>query len=76
VILSKSSWKILLALAKAWPNPVSKEDLEYALWGDSLRESDGLKAHIRTLRLSVDKPFAFPIIKTVSYFGYCLGVAE
>lgn len=76
VSLSKSGWKILLTLAKAWPNPVTKEELEYALWGDSLRESDGLKAHVRLLRLSLDKPFSFPIIKTVSYYGYCLGVTN
>lgn len=70
--LSKSGWKLLLALAKAWPNPVSKGDLEYALWGDAIRESDGLKAHIRLLRIQVDKSFDTPIIKTVPNFGYLL----
>ncbi len=76
ISLSKSAWKILLALAKSWPNPVSKADLEYALWGDNLREPDGLKAHVRILRLSLDNPFPFSIIKTIPYYGYCLGVAN
>jgi len=70
--LSRSGWTLLLSLARAWPNPVPKRDLEYALWGDIPPESNGLKVHIHNLRKRIDKPFPYPIVKVVQGFGFVL----
>jgi len=72
VVLSKSAWLLLAALARAWPNPVSKTDLEFLLWGDSTPDSDGLKVHMHYLRQRLDQPFETPIVKTVRGFGFVL----
>lgn len=70
--LPKSNWIILEKLARAWPNPVSKSDLEYALWGDSPPDSNGLKVQVHHLRKRFDKPFSSPLIHAVSGFGFVL----
>lgn len=70
--LSKSNWQLLLALVGAWPNPVTKQDLEFAIWGDDPPDSNGLKAHIHLLRQRLDKPFDFPLLHAVANFGYVL----
>ncbi len=70
--LSKSNWSLLLTLARAWPNPVSKQDLEHALWSDNPPDSNGLKVHIHNLRKRVDKPFTTQIVHSVPYFGFVL----
>jgi DNA-binding response OmpR family regulator len=72
VTLSKSNWQLLLSLANAWPNPVSKQDLEFAIWGEDPPDSNGLKAHIHLLRQRLDKPFDIPFIHAVANFGYVL----
>jgi DNA-binding response OmpR family regulator len=74
IILSKSSWTLLLALVRAWPNPLSKQDLEFALWGDELRDSDGLKVHIHHLRQRLDQPFAHPLVHAVRGVGFVLAL--
>ncbi len=74
--LPKSNWIILEKLVQAWPNPVSKADLEYALWGDSPPDSNGLKVQVHHLRRRFDKPFARPLIHSVPGFGFVLKQAE
>lgn len=70
--LSKTNWRLLSALVKAWPNPVSKADLEFVIWGDDLPDSNGLKAHIHLLRQRLDKPFTSALVHSVPNFGYVL----
>lgn len=72
ISLPKSSWALLIALLQAWPNPVSKKDLEFALWGDEVPDSDGLKVHIHHLRQRLDRPFSQPIIHAVRGVGFIL----
>ena len=74
ISLSKSSWALLIALIHAWPNPVSKKDLEFALWGDEIPDSDGLKVHIHHLRQRLDRPFAQPLLHAVRGVGFVLAL--
>ncbi|AWB66929.1 two-component system response regulator [Saccharobesus litoralis] len=70
--LTPSGWKMLEKLARNYPEPVSKADLEFAIWGDELPDSNALKVHIHNLRKSIDKPFTFPILQAVNGFGFRL----
>lgn len=68
-------WELLLLLAEAWPNPVSRDEATLRLWGDDPPSSDSLRAHLHLLRQVVDKPFDCPIIETVHSVGFRLKVA-
>ncbi len=68
-------WELLLLLAEAWPNPVSRDEATLRLWGDDSPSSDSLRAHLHLLRQVVDKPFDRPIIETVHSVGFRLKVA-
>lgn len=72
--LSKTAWLLMVALGRAWPNPVRKEDLEFLLWGEDVPDSDGLKVHIHYLRQRLDQPFAKPIVQTVRGYGFVLAL--
>jgi DNA-binding response OmpR family regulator len=72
VPLPKSSWALLAALARAWPEPVSKRDLEFALWGDEVPDSNALKVHIHHLRQRLDHPFEYPIVQAIRGLGFVL----
>ncbi len=65
-------WKLLLLLAEAWPNYLSRDDATTRLWGDEPPSSDSLRAHIHLLRQVVDKPFDTPMIETVHSVGFRL----
>jgi DNA-binding response OmpR family regulator len=69
-------WELLLLLAEAWPNPVSRDEATSRLWGDEPPSSDSLRAHLHLLRQVVDKPFDVPIIETVHSIGFRLKVAS
>jgi DNA-binding response OmpR family regulator len=69
-------WKLLLILAEAWPQPVSREDATRRLWGDEPPSSDSLRAHVHLLRLVVDKPFDVPLIETVHSIGFRLKIDQ
>jgi len=70
--LSSMGFKILSILADAYPQVVSRSELSHKLWGDEPTESDALRSHIYQLRSVLDKPFAFPVIKTVFGIGFAL----
>lgn len=70
--LSPSSWVILELLARAYPKAVSKSDLEFAVWGDQLPDSNALKVHVHRLRQRLDKPFSCAIVQVVAGFGFQL----
>lgn len=67
--LTRSNWCLLEAIARAYPHPISKAELEFALWGDDVPDSKALKAHIHRLRQRLDKPFSTPLLHIVSGFG-------
>ncbi len=70
--LNKTCMKILEILMEASPDLVSRNDLEFAMWGDEPPGTDALRSHIYTLRRKIDKPFPHPMIHTVHGMGYQL----
>ena len=70
--LHQTSYRILLALAEAWPRTLTRSDLIERLWGDDPPESDPLRSHLYLLRQSLDKPFATAMLKTVHGVGFKL----
>jgi DNA-binding response OmpR family regulator len=64
--------KLLEVLMQASPSAVTRERLEYALWGDSPPDGDMLRSHIYELRRSVDGPFPVKLIQTLPRVGYRL----
>lgn len=74
--LSQTDFEILQVLAMAYPNAVSKRELNNKVWGDDLPETDVLRSHIYTLRNALDKPFDKRLIKTVHGIGFKLDIAQ
>lgn len=65
-------YKILELLLMRSPQVVTREELEHAVWGDALPDSDSLRAHMHVLRALIDKPFDVPLLHTMRGFGYQL----
>ena len=57
---------------RASPAVVSREQLEFALWGDDPPDGDMLRSHIYELRREIDGPFEVKLIHTVPRAGYRL----
>jgi DNA-binding response OmpR family regulator len=72
--LHSMSYRILMVLAQAYPQVVSRSKLSQKLWGDEPTESDALRSHIYQLRSILDKPFDYPMIKTMHGIGFVLDV--
>jgi len=71
--LHQACIQILALLMQSHPNVVSRSDLEQLLWGDDAPPaSDPLRSHIHELRRVMDKPFAYPMLKTERGLGYRL----
>lgn len=67
--------KLLEVLMQASPGAVTRDRLEYALWGDDPPDGDMLRSHIYELRRSVDGPFDEKLIQTIPRVGYRLAAA-
>ena len=72
--LHSMGYRILLILAETYPQVVSRSKLSQKLWGDEPTESDALRSHIYQLRNALDKPFDYPMIKTMHGIGFLLNV--
>jgi DNA-binding response OmpR family regulator len=72
--LHTMGYRILIILAEAYPQVVSRSKLSQKLWGDEPTESDSLRSHIYQLRNMLDKPFDYPMIKTMHGIGFVLDV--
>jgi len=70
--LNRACLKILKMLMQAYPNVVSRNEIENALWGDMPPGSDSLRSHIYVLRRAIDKQFEHPLLETVHGVGYKL----
>jgi len=68
--------KLLEVLMQASPAAVTRERLEYALWGDEPPDGDLLRSHMYELRRSVDGPFATKLLHTLPRVGYRLAAPE
>ncbi|MEB2326786.1 MAG: response regulator transcription factor [Pseudomonas sp.] len=64
--------KLLALLMQKSPAVVRREQLEEALWGDDVPDSDSLRSHIHQLRQVLDKPFDRPLLHTVHGVGFRL----
>lgn len=64
--------KLLEVLMQASPAAVTRQRLEYALWGEEPPDGDMLRSHVYELRRSVDGPFANKLIQTLPRVGYRL----
>ncbi len=70
--LSPIPLKILEPLMRAGPRVVKREELERAVWGDQMPDSDVLRAHMHVLRSAVEAPEMPPLIHTLRGIGYRL----
>ena len=70
--LSGQAYRLLLALAEAWPRTVSRSELLRQLWADEPPESDALRSHLYTLRQALGS--AQSLVKTVHGVGLRLDV--
>lgn len=66
--------RIITILAEAYPQVVSRSMLTQKLWGDEPTESDAMRSHLYQLRNILDKPFDYPVLKTVHGVGVTLEV--
>lgn len=74
--LTGIGFELLVLLAHYFPKPVPRSVIIHKLWGDSPPDSDALKSHVYSLRNSLDKPFPYPMLKTVLNLGYQLEVSH
>ena len=59
-----------------FPAVVSRQQIEYLLWGEDPPDSDALRVHIYVLRTAIDRPFRNNMLKTLHRVGYCLTTGE
>lgn len=62
--------KLLTTLMKASPKVVNRRELERAVWGDFMPDSDALRSHLYNLRKAIDRPFDNALLHTVPGLGY------
>jgi len=74
--LSPISFKILETLMLASPNPVNREKLIQAVWGEEQPDSNSLKVHMFNLRKAVDgqgdDKYPTKLIHTLVGYGFVL----
>lgn len=70
--LSPTTFKLLETLMRASPEPVKRETLIRAVWGDEQPGSNSLKVHMHNLRKQVEDTQPLPLILTISGFGFAL----
>ena len=70
--LTSIEFQILELLMRQSPRVVSRQNIEYSIWGDTPPEGEALRVHIHHLRNAIDKPFADPLLHTVRGVGYQL----
>jgi DNA-binding response OmpR family regulator len=68
--LSRKQFEILRVLMRESPNVVSREELEQALWGEDVPDSDALRSHLYNLRRLVDRGFDQELLETVPGLGF------
>lgn len=76
IVLAPIPLKILALLIRRSPGVVSREEIEREIWGDNLPDSDTLRAHLYTLRNTIDRGFDTPLLHTVRGVGYQLAGAH
>ncbi len=70
--LTNIGFKILTMLAQSYPQAVSRSQLIKKIWADDPPDSDALRSHMYSLRNALDKPFARPMLTTITNVGFKL----
>jgi DNA-binding response OmpR family regulator len=70
--LNRSMRRILEFLLRQNGRIVSRQELEYLLWGDEVPDGDVLRAHMHALRAVIDKPFEAKLLHTLRGVGFRL----
>ena len=70
--LTKTGFILLKCLMQGAPRVVTREDLEFQIWGDNPPDSDALRTHIHALRQTLDKAEPYPMLRTVPGVGFQL----
>lgn len=70
--LTRTGYTILKCLMREAPKLVPRDMLEHEVWGEERPDSDALRTHIHALRQVLDKPYAFPMLRTIPGIGYKL----
>lgn len=70
--LSPKEWALLEYMAKTSPGIALRDEMERAVWGEAMPDSNSLKVHMHKLRQKVDKPFSSPLIQTITGVGFAL----
>jgi len=68
--------KILSLLMQRSPDVVSREEIEREIWGDSLPDSDSLRAHVHVMRAAIDKNFDTSLVHTIRGMGYQIALPD
>jgi len=72
LVLSPTGRKLLEFLMRQTGRIVSREELEYLIWGDEPPDADVLRAHMHKLREAIDRDFGRKLLHTFRGAGYRL----
>ena len=72
ITLTPTEWKIFEILVVNNPKVVSRADIENRVWPEQEPDQNRLNVHLFSLRKAIDKPFSYPLIKTVVGLGVCI----
>ena len=64
LVLSPTGRKLLEFLMRQTARIVSREELEYLIWGDEPPDADVLRAHMHKLREAIDRDFSRKLLHT------------
>jgi len=70
--LNQTLFTVIKLLMLRAPAMVTRQEIEYEIWGDEPPDSDILRSHIYQLLNKIDKPFKHHYIKTIPKIGYQL----
>ncbi|MDO6561794.1 response regulator transcription factor [Amphritea sp. 1_MG-2023] len=70
--LSPIAFKLLEALVRASPQPLSRQHIMQAVWGDEQPDSNSLKVHIHHLRKQLDVNSSNITLETISGIGFAI----
>ena len=72
--LTPTTFTLLEALMRASPNPVSRQQLIQAVWGDEQPDSNALKVHVFHLRKQLTASIGRDVLTTVPGVGFLLSI--
>jgi DNA-binding response OmpR family regulator len=69
ITLTPTEWRILETLLQCSPKVISRADIEQSVGPYQDPDQGRLSVHLHALRKAVDKPFSYPLIKTITGVG-------